>query len=95
MSKPSLYPRLALSVSTTGRRCIHALYKVFFLNANPGIRRLYSHALPSLYPRIAVTIATPFHHYSHALYKVFKKMQIQDVAIATPFRRYRHAFPSL
>ena len=29
---PSLYPRLAVSVSMPSRRYIHALYKVFFLN---------------------------------------------------------------
>ena len=34
-NKTSLQPRLAISVSTAGRRRIHALYKFFFLNANP------------------------------------------------------------
>ena len=58
MSKLSLYPRLVVSVSTPGRCCIHALYKVLKKNANPGIRHRYSHAFPSLYPHLAVAIST-------------------------------------
>ena len=66
-SWPSLYPCLAVAVSTL---CIRFLKK----NANLGIRRSYSHALPSLYPHLAVAVST--------LCISLKKIKIQTPGIA-------------
>ena len=60
MSKPSLYPRLAVSVSTPGRRCSHAcssLYPRLAVAVSTPFRRC-THALPSLYPCLAVAVST-------------------------------------
>ena len=88
MSKLSLYPRLSVSVFTPGRHCIHALYKVFFLNENPGIRRRYSHALPSLYPCLVVSISMPGRRCIHASYKFKNKKN------ANPRNSDRDAIPA-
>ena len=90
---PSLYPRLAVAVSTPCHRCIHtwpSLYPRLAVAVSTPFRRCI-HALYKVFLKMQiqdVAIATPFRRYSHVVPSLYPHLA---VAVSTAFHRCIHA----